>query len=101
LLEHLPDAALGVAPDEGFVHRLFPNPSRGEMYLDIHNEKERSVSISIHTLDGRQITRSYDGVLSAGTHQIRLNLEPLPAGLYVYQIQTTGKVFSGKLDIRN
>jgi len=58
-------------------------------------ESESSVSLSIFSLNGRQLFKMESGKLSAGSHTIKLTELPLPSGNYWYKVTTGNQEFSG------
>lgn len=69
--------------------QVYPNPTTGVLKINIGN----SAKIIIQDLTGRLV---HSASLQAGTQE--LNLSALPAGMYLYQIQTqSDSAFSGKI----
>jgi PKD repeat protein len=71
------------------VGELYPNPVNDIAKLDITVKKPVSLGISIFGQTG-QLMDIHEISLSAGTHNIELNMELLPTGLYLVRI-TTGQ----------
>lgn len=67
------------------LHRIYPNPHRGELCLDYSAYKEEDLNYSIVDLSGRKIM---EGVcmLQQGDHQMTLDLRNLRQGVYFFTI---------------
>lgn len=62
-----------------------PNPASGKSTVEFSVPRAGNVVFEIHNLLGQPVYREERGV-TAGKHQIDLNLESLPAGVYTYGI---------------
>ncbi|MDX2284814.1 MAG: T9SS type A sorting domain-containing protein [Bacteroidia bacterium] len=80
-------SSLTVGIDPGEVQwaglRLYPNPSRGQVYLDGEAEAGHGVECELLSLDGRVLHRETLSLLPAP-----LNLPALPGGIYLLRIQS-------------
>jgi subtilisin family serine protease len=76
-------------PEDQFT--LFPNPSTGIFYLNVPTTAERIVRV----LDGQgKVVRTYRWIAD---HQLEMDLNALPSGIYFCQIQEDGRVAYRKL----
>lgn len=72
------------SPEEGsYLRGIYPNPLRGECWLDFDIPESGTVSIEIIALDGTRVKHITDGDYSAGYHWVRSDLSDLSQGLYL------------------
>jgi hypothetical protein len=64
----------------------FPNPTSGEVAIEINNAVAQKVSIQIFGTDGKVIIEAFYEI-EAGTTQLPFNLNTLNAGIYSVKIQ--------------
>jgi hypothetical protein len=76
--------------------RIVPNPAHNQANLFLDDAIFGDVSIEIHAADGRFI-RSLKEIDVVDKKEIPLNVEGLEAGIYFIQVQTSEKVFVGKI----
>jgi hypothetical protein len=79
-------------------YRLYPNPSRRDVYLHLNNI--RSVPefiIDIYSVNGTLLNRQY--VQALNTMDYKLEFNPLP-GVYYIILNYDGKIIRDKLVIR-
>jgi hypothetical protein len=87
-------AQCGEAVD--FSAALFPNPTSGEVAIEINNAEAQKVTIQIFATDGKAIVEGFY-TLEAGTTQLPFNLNTLNAGIYSVKIQGERKTETVKL----
>jgi photosystem II stability/assembly factor-like uncharacterized protein len=71
----------------GISFELYPNPSSNTFYTNVILREAAIVSIKIYDVQGKELIVTNAEQLSAGEHKINLNNVPLPAGIYVMEIQ--------------
>ena len=83
------------------LSRITPNPTTSAARVDFALPTAGHVKVSIHDLQGREITRLVDGDYQAGVWQAiwngRTERGDAPAGLYFVRLQAMGKVLSQRL----
>ena len=70
--------------------RLYPNPTRGIVYLDIVALESQESLIRIMDMSGR-VVHTTQSHLDAGSHTISLNVESLAEGLYQVHVMVNEK----------
>jgi hypothetical protein len=70
----------------GTPFSLYPNPANGAIYLQLSNQKRLAGQVTIYTLQGCLIQQA---ATQPGQNKIQLNIENLPAGMYLVELQTT------------
>jgi hypothetical protein len=77
----------------------YPNPSQGQLTLDITTEKAMDLNIQIYDLTGR-VVLSENAQAHIGNNQIRINASQLASGTYVLQAKSQGKQYVSTLIIQ-
>ena len=57
------------------------------------------VKISVYDILGNEVATLVDGVKAAGTHKIRFDGSNLSSGIYIYRLQSEGKIISKKMSL--
>lgn len=81
---------------DGYL-KVYPNPAKELVYFDITLQTTTDVDIVITDLAGRNVKTHHQRGLTKGQHQMKISLEELPAGNYLYTLQADSKVTYGKL----
>ena len=77
----------------------YPNPFSSRATIILSLEEDGYVEIGLYDLSGRRIRMLLSENLQAGTHELQLNREQLPAGVYVLKMMTNGSPAVHKLVI--
>jgi hypothetical protein len=76
---------------------LYPNPAHQESYVRIHSQTKSDWHIRVFDINGRPLMdRGFQGV-SAGTHNLSLNMGNLAAGTYLVEIRGEGTSWKKRL----
>jgi hypothetical protein len=78
---------------------VFPNPTQDFINVNFHLEEATQVRIAVSDLTGRMQQVLVDTYLPGGNQQQQLNLQDLPAGLYLLNIQTPSGQTSRKVQV--
>lgn len=75
--------------EEYFVGKLeiYPNPTIESSVIDLKLSNSENADIQLIDLNGNLISNIYNGDLSSGNHQIRVNTHNLSSGNYFVKIQ--------------
>lgn len=76
---------------------LFPNPAQDMLYLTMSSKSQQDVSISLFTVDGKQVMSRTANVY--GNQQLGLNVSNLPGGFYFVKISAGGETMVRKVVI--
>lgn len=79
-------AALAAEADAPLAMSIYPNPALDEATVRFSLERTQRVSLDLFDLLGRQVRQRDLGVMSAGEHEVMLDLRNLPAGLYIVRL---------------
>ncbi len=61
--------------------------------------REQKATIALYDVLGRRVLELAEGVHSPGTHEVEVALDWLPAGLYLYRLETPRFVGSRSLTV--
>jgi endonuclease I len=75
---------------------VYPNPSNGNITLQIGLDKESETTVVIYDLTGRQVM-SINTMLNTGLNNVQLSTDNLPAGNYILSAQTNSGRYTAKL----
>ncbi len=78
----------GVARPAEVKARVYPNPTDGETHLRLSVDRSSETTVRLNDLSGRTVKMIQDQTLSAGTHDLVLNLSDLTSGIYLLQIES-------------
>jgi len=70
------------------VYPAYPNPAPNHINLNFALDNPRAVTVSLYSIEGKQLMALPLGTLSAGEHVQPLDISSLPSGTYLYGIQT-------------
>ncbi len=77
--------------------RVYPNPAKDYIEVDIEAERFSSSEIELFDMQGRMVKRAK----LAGKKGNRIDVSSLPPGAYTYSVSLNEKAFSGKIIIGN
>ncbi len=78
--------------------KSYPNPAGPKFNVQFSLDRPMTVNIHIFSTDGRHVKESRLGQLKEGTHEANLNVSDLKQGQYIYTLETSHGVLSGKLN---
>ncbi|MFN8362031.1 MAG: Rieske 2Fe-2S domain-containing protein [Candidatus Kapaibacterium sp.] len=99
LLIELPMLTNDVAENTGneqYLRELTPNPVVGQAQVEFGIRSSGYVVLTIHALGGGEVLRLADQRFDAGVHTVPLNVETLPAGVYICRINTSTRLVASR-----
>ena len=75
----------------------YPNPFNPSTTLEFDLARQAGVRLEVYNLLGERVALLMDGVLNAGTHQVRFDASHLPSGIYFCRLSAGGSVETRKL----
>ncbi len=88
-----------VVEESDFV--IYPNPSNGWVNLDFNIKQNiNSAKLFVQDVIGKTYPAIYQGSLSAGPYQFKLNGDELASGVYIVRLELDGEILSRKLVIK-
>lgn len=85
------------APDAAFSTRLYPNPARGRVYLEVNPAHATVLRLELFAADGKFAGRLFEGAVMPGKQVKEIALPTLPAGVYRYRLTAGEEVVEGNL----
>jgi uncharacterized protein (DUF1501 family) len=92
--EALPLAQQVITGIEGFVgdrfalKDCFPNPAKEKTTVQFMLNSYYHVTVNLMTHEGRQVKVMVDGMYEPGEHTVEVDLQDIPPGSYIYQLET-------------
>jgi hypothetical protein len=68
----------------------YPNPTTGTLTIPLALSSPTAVQVRVVDLLGRTVAMRDDGILTAGTHELGVDLSQVAAGVYVVQVTAGG-----------
>ncbi|GEM_PF-6833951 len=96
------DVAVGVEDTPGAVGQFdlgqnYPNPFNPSTVIPYSVPKAGHVSLKVFNLLGREVATLVNEVLPAGSYKAPFFAGNLQSGMYIYRLETNGKVMSRKM----
>ena len=79
------------------LHANYPNPFNPSTVIRFHIPEEGNISVSIYNVIGEEVAVLYNGMQSAGAHEIRWDASDLPGGVYFVRVALEGISKTGKM----
>jgi hypothetical protein len=77
----------GELPTQFALHTNYPNPFNATTALRFDVPQESHVRLTLFNVQGREVARPVDHVLSAGFHQVSYTASDLPTGMYLIEME--------------
>lgn len=81
------------------VPGCIPNPTSGMTEIIVNLQKASNVQIELFNITGQRVTELPTQNLSAGNHQVSLDVSGLPGGIYFYKVTADNESVTKKLII--
>lgn len=78
--------------DAGMAFDLYPNPSGAKATAGLTLDHSEDVHLLLFDMNGEAVGSLFNGRLEVGTHQISLDLQEIPSGMYTLRIVCGGRV---------
>ena len=70
------------------VEQNYPNPFNPKTSIVVELLEDTEVKVIVYNLEGKEITRLFEGSLNKGVHKFTFDATDLPSGVYLYKIET-------------
>ncbi len=77
------------------VAQNYPNPFHTTTEIAFSLPLSEEVRINVYDILGHEVARLIDGVMPSGSHSVKWDASGVPAGVYVYKMETGGASQSG------
>ncbi len=85
-------AERGEQPHSVELSKNYPNPFNPQTTIRYALPEAGPVRLAVYDLAGREVARLADGVREAARHEVRFDGSGLPSGMYLYRLETLGRV---------
>lgn len=85
--EDFSSAAIEI-PREEMQVQLFPNPTNGELNINLNFTKNRTIRLDLVNMQGKVIKLLTEQTFVRGEHSLHYNLADLPTGVYMLRIKS-------------
>ncbi|HLT45885.1 MAG TPA: FlgD immunoglobulin-like domain containing protein [Rubricoccaceae bacterium] len=89
----------GLEPQEGLGLEVRPNPSSGEVVVEVTLAAPSAVRLTVHDALGREVAVVHNGQLPAGARTFAFDGAALPSGVYVVQMEAKGASVSRRFTL--
>ncbi|MBZ0178465.1 MAG: S8 family serine peptidase [Melioribacteraceae bacterium] len=73
------------------LYNNFPNPFNPSTTIKFSLKENRFVKLEVFNLLGEKVAQLINRKIETGIHEVSLNAEKLPSGLYIYRLDVAGK----------
>jgi photosystem II stability/assembly factor-like uncharacterized protein len=80
---------------KGLEVKLFPNPVKDKMQLDISSPEDGPAKILIYDISGRELFSS-EAIIRNGSASVQIRASNISGGIYFYSLESNGNVSNGK-----
>jgi hypothetical protein len=81
----------------GFDVKLFPNPAKNDVNVDLYLEKESEMSLQLVNQIGQIVLTLPSRKYESGRQTLLLNTTSLPSGIYFYRCEAARQSLQGKI----
>jgi hypothetical protein len=87
---------IGIDENKLSSFKLFPNPATEQVTVSFLNDT-KTAKLAIYTVDGREVFKHSANNISS--NELEINTSELAPGVYIIQVNTSGKISTNKLII--
>lgn len=80
--------------------KLYPNPARDQLFLDIQFMQVSRVLLDLFAADGRYVGLLFQGEISPGRQLLEITLPELPTGMYRYRLTNEKGSIQGNIVVQ-
>ena len=92
--------AAAAAPEPAALRvAVFPRPAGPLAHFTFHLDAPGAATLAVYDVLGRRVARLVDGTLGAGPHDVPFHTGLLPAGVYLYRLQTPTGTATGTVTV--
>lgn len=86
-------------PETYALNGAYPNPATTQATLALDLPESAAVRVAVYDLMGRSVVRAVETTLSAGRHEVPVDVSRLPVGAYVYRVTANDFVATGRMTV--
>lgn len=76
---------------------IYPNPATNQLTIDLDNDKNQHIDISLYDMQGRRILDIYSGYYPEGEYKQTIDVSELPQSIYLLSIGTESQIVTQKV----
>ncbi len=84
-------------PSHLHLHQNFPNPFNPTTRITYDIPEDGVVSLRVFDVHGRQVSELVNEIKTAGRYSVMFDGSKLASGVYVYRLDVSGKVLTGRM----
>jgi hypothetical protein len=88
---------LNSLPQKFSLSQNYPNPFNPSTHIDFDLQKSGMTTLVVYNILGEKIATLINRNLTAGQHSVDFNASKLSSGVYIYQLNSSGKTISKKM----
>ena len=77
----------------------YPNPTRGQATVEFALPEASEVTLEVYDVLGRRVATLEEGSKQAGRHEVRLEADGLPSGVYFGRLEAGGQTRTQKITV--
>lgn len=85
---------LSVSKQVFSVDKIYPNPVKDFVTIDIQSKIAEPVSITLYNILGTEVKKWDASDLHEGNQQLRLDLSEIKSGVYIFKFSVSDQIFS-------
>ncbi|UCE08145.1 MAG: T9SS type A sorting domain-containing protein, partial [bacterium] len=66
----------------------YPNPFNPATKINFSVKETAKVELIVYNMQGQEVARLIDGIVTAGNHKVKFNASNLPSGVYCYRLRS-------------
>ena len=87
-------------PVQFVLHGNYPNPFSEQTTISYSLPATTPVHLSVYDLLGREVVVLIDAIQQGGKHQVGFEASTLPSGMYIYRLETSTGIQTGKMMLK-
>lgn len=91
------EASASIEESNISVSNIMPNPASDYTMLVYNIKESSSVSVKLIDLTGQVVKQINEGSKAAGTYSVKIDLDDVAAGTYIYQMNANGYTSTGRV----
>jgi ligand-binding sensor domain-containing protein len=78
---------------------VFPNPAKGEVTFSFNTGKAGNAELDLYDMLGKKVCTVFNEEVGVGKHEVKYNINKLPAGLYIWRIKLKDRIATMMLSV--
>ncbi len=84
-------------PEQLALDQNYPNPFNPSTVIRYHLPESAETTLDVYNTTGQRVARLVQATQPAGTHTVTFNADRLASGVYLYRLQSGGKILTRKM----